>query len=283
MSDQSGIGSRELSDADRRRIEANRLHALNLRQARLTAHPYGGGSNNTDKKRPQETAIAVGNVIKVSGSKFIDSGGGFLIEQRTCVDPKEEEQPVDEKEVEKDSVPVPIEFYECLDCADRFADSYLLATFDYKVCDACRDSDEKHSLITRTEAKQEYLLKDCDLDKRQPMLKFISRKNPHNERWGEMKLYLHIQVEQRALEVWGSEDNLIKEKELRDEKREITKVKKYNKRLKVLRMDVRSSLYDKTTHAHQHSWDDSEVYNEEEDSYTRTCETCGHKETYEKM
>lgn len=282
----SDAGGSDLSEADRRRIEANRKRALSLRQARLTAHPYGGGGGGagTDKpQRPQETAVAVGNMIKVSGTKYIDSGGGFLIEQRTCVDPQEQEPAVDEKEVEKDSVPIPIEYDECLDCGDRFADSYLMATFDYKVCDACRDSDGKHSLITRTEAKQEYLLKDCDLDKREPMLKYISRKNPHNVRWGEMKLYLHIQVEERALEVWGSEENLIKEKELREEKREITKVKKYNKRLKELRMDVRSSLYDKTSQAHQHSWGDGEVYNEEEDTYTRTCETCGHKETYEKM
>ncbi|XP_058460052.1 DNA repair protein complementing XP-A cells homolog [Malaya genurostris] len=269
--------SSSISDSDRQRIEANRQRALNLRQARLTAHPYGNG-----KQRPQETAIAVNNVIKVSGTKFIDSGGGFLIEQRTCVDPVED-VPVDEKEIEKDSIPVPIEFDECLDCGDRFADSYLLNTFDYKICDACRDSDGKHSLITRTEAKQEYLLKDCDLDKREPILKYISRKNPHNVRWGEMKLYLHLQIEQRALEVWGTEENLIKEKELREEKREVTKVKKYNKRLKELRMDVRSSLYDKTIQGHVHSWGDSEVYNEEEDTYTRTCESCNHSETYEKM
>lgn len=57
-----------------------------------------------------------------------------------------------------------------------------------------RDNEEKHSLITRTDAKNEYLLKDCDLDKREPILKFIVRKNPHNVRWGEMKLYLHHQV-----------------------------------------------------------------------------------------
>ncbi|XP_053689860.1 DNA repair protein complementing XP-A cells homolog [Sabethes cyaneus] len=276
----SNPSTSSLSEADRRRIEANRQRAVSLRQARLTAHPYGSASG---KPRPPETAIAVNNVIKVSGTKFIDSGGGFLIEQRTCVDPCEEETPIDERDVPTDSVPVPIEYDECLECGDRFADSYLLNTFDYKVCDACRDSDGKHSLITRTEAKQEYLLKDCDLDKREPILKYISRKNPHNVRWGEMKLYLHIQIEKRALEVWESEENLIKEKELRDEKREISKVKKYNKRLKELRMDVRSSLYDKTMQAHVHCWDENEQYNEEEDTYTRTCETCNHKETYEKM
>lgn len=95
----------------------------------------------------------------------------------------------------------------------------------------CRDKEGKHSLITKTEAKQEYLLKDCDLDKREPALKYIIRKNPHNVNWGEMKLYLHLQIEQRALEVWGSEENLLKEKEIRDIKREGAKIKKFNKKV----------------------------------------------------
>lgn len=53
---------------------------------------------------------------------------------------------------------------------------------------------EKFDLITKTEAKKEYLLKDCDFDLRSPPLKFILGKNPHNSRWGEMKLYLLLQV-----------------------------------------------------------------------------------------
>lgn len=46
-----------------------------------------------------------------------------------------------------------------------------------------------------------------------------------------MKLYLQLQVEQRALEVWGSEEKLLEEKELRDTKREGTKVKRFNKKV----------------------------------------------------
>lgn len=126
-------------------------------------------------------------------------------------------------------------------------------------------------------------MKDCDLDKREPILKYINRANPHNIRWGEMKLYLHIQIEERALQVWGSEDNLLKERELRDEKRDKTKAKKYNKQLKQLRMNVRSSLYDKTKEAsHTHTYG-PESYNEEDDIYTHTCSSCGFEETFEKM
>ena len=72
-------------------------------------------------------------------------------------------------------------------------------------------------------------MKDCDFDKREPPLKYIVRKNPHNVRWGEMKLYLHLQIEKRALEVWGSEEAVLEEREKRDVKRQEAKIKKYNK------------------------------------------------------
>ena len=57
-----------------------------------------------------------------------------------------------------------------------------------------RDKDEKHKLITKSEAKAQYLLKDADLEKREPPLKFIAKKNPHKHQWGEMKLFLECQV-----------------------------------------------------------------------------------------
>lgn len=66
--------------------------------------------------------------------------------------------------------------------------------FKFKHFFLSRDEDDKHALITRTDARQEYLLKDCDLDLREPILRFILRKNPHNPRWGDMKLYLRSQV-----------------------------------------------------------------------------------------
>lgn len=49
-----------------------------------------------------------------------------------------------------------------------------------------------------------------------------------------MKLYLHLQIEQRALEVWGSEEKLIEEKEKRDLKREESKIKHFNKKVMLL-------------------------------------------------
>lgn len=145
-----------------------------------------------------------------------------------------------------------------------------------------RDDEGKHSLIAKTQAKTEYLLKDCDIDKREPPLKFLLRKNPHNPH-SEMKLYLQVQIEERALMVWGSEDQLREELERRDVKRQESKIKKFNKNMNKLRMEVRSSLYDKTKKAsHVHSFG-ADSYNEEDDTYSHTCKTCGFEEVFEKM
>ncbi|KAJ7423154.1 DNA repair protein complementing XP-A cell like protein [Willisornis vidua] len=157
----------------------------------------------------------------------------------------------------------------CGDCGKEFMDSYLMQHFDWATCDNCRDVEDKHKLITRTEAKEEYLLKDCDLDKREPVLRFIVKKNPHNSRWGEMKLYLKLQVIKRSLEVWGSEEALQEAKELRRDSREKMKQKKFDKKVKELRRAVRSSLWKKETRIHEHEYGPEE--NTDEDTYKKTC------------
>lgn len=94
-----------------------------------------------------------------------------------------------------------------------------------------------------------------------------------------------MKVEKRALEVWGTEDALEAEHELRETKRDKAKSNKFAKKLKVLRMQVRGSLYKRDVgivSAHEHEYGD-ETYNEEEDVYTQTCKTCSFKNTYEKM
>ena len=67
-----------------------------------------------------------------------------------------------------------------------------------------RDADEteQFQLITKSRAKEQFLLKDVDIDKREPTLKFILKQNPHNGTWGSMKLYLHCQVIPRLLRKW---------------------------------------------------------------------------------
>ncbi|XP_047222292.1 DNA repair protein complementing XP-A cells [Girardinichthys multiradiatus] len=253
----------ELSAAMRAKIERNRQRALMLRQARLASRPLS----------------AVEGATSAKVSKTIDSGAGFFID--------EEEDGEDEQKAKKVvHQPAPViepDYLLCDDCQKPFMDSFLSNSFDLSVCDKCRDNEEKHKLISRTEAKQRYLLKDVDFDKREPPLRFILKKNPHNPRWGDMKLYLLLQVEKRCMEVWGSEEALEEARETREENREVQKQKRFNKKVKDLRRAVRSSMWTKTTSAHQHEYGPEEVVDPEEDLYKKTCSTCGHELTYEKM
>ncbi|EFX89375.1 hypothetical protein DAPPUDRAFT_220521 [Daphnia pulex] len=257
-----------LSAFQKARIERNRQKALLLRQARLQAHPYKNGNAGEEH-----------SVIRVQNSRLIDSGGGFLIDEKDL----EEEQ---SKEVVISEIPAPIILPDrphCDECEQPLHDSLLYRSFSCPVCDPCKDAnDDKYSLITRTDARQEYLLKDCDLDLREPILRFILRKNPLNPRWGDMKLYLRLQVEKRALELWETLEKIEEEKELRETKREKSKTKKFNQQVKNLRMAVRSSVYKKVTASHQHVFGE-EKFDAEKDIYYRKCSTCSFQQEYEKM
>ncbi|XP_009304699.2 DNA repair protein complementing XP-A cells isoform X1 [Danio rerio] len=243
------------------KIERNRQRALMLRQARLASRP---------------SSAVEATHAKVA--KTIDSGAGFFIEEETTEDEQQEKRVVQQ--------PAPVmepDYLMCEECQKPFMDSYLSNSFDLSVCDKCRDNDVKHKLISRTEAKKNYLLKDCDLDKREPPLRFILRKNPHNPRWGDMKLYLKTQVEKRSVEVWGSDEALEEAKETREENKEVQKQKRFNKKVKELRRTVRSSMFKKDTSIHQHDYGPDELLDEEEDLYRKVCQTCGHQLTFEKM
>ncbi|XP_073662427.1 DNA repair protein complementing XP-A cells isoform X1 [Tursiops truncatus] len=207
--------------------------------------------------------------------KIIDTRGGFILEE------EEEEEHTTGKVVHQPGPVMEFDYVICEECGKEFMDSYLMNHFDLATCDNCRDADDKHKLITKTEAKQEYLLKDCDLEKREPALKFIVKKNPHHAQWGDMKLYLKLQIVKRSLEVWGSQEALEEAKEVQQKNREKMKQKKFDKKVKELRRAVRSSLWKKETVAHQHEYGPEE--NLEDDVYRKTCTVCGHELTYEKM
>nr|P27089.1 RecName: Full=DNA repair protein complementing XP-A cells homolog; AltName: Full=Xeroderma pigmentosum group A-complementing protein homolog [Gallus gallus]BAA06694.1 xpacch protein [Gallus gallus] len=242
------------------RMERNRRRALALRQARLAARPY-----------PQAAAGA-------GPPQGRDTGGGFFLEEE---EEEEEQRRAAERIVHPPAPVLQFDYLICGDCGKEFMDSYLMQHFDWATCDNCRDAEDKHKLITRTEAKEEYLLKDCDLDKREPVLRFIVKKNPHNPRWGDMKLYLKLQVIKRALEVWGNEESLQEAKEQRRDSREKMKQKRFDKKVKELRRAVRSSLWKKTASIHEHEYGPEE--NVDEETYKKTCTVCGHELTYEKM
>ncbi len=90
---------------------------------------------------------------------------------------------------------------------------------------------EDYELITKTDAKAEFLLKDCDFDFREPPLKFILKKNPHHQKWGEMKLFLKFQVKERAMVVHEDEEKLEEKKEMKVLNLHKTRQKNYQKKI----------------------------------------------------
>ncbi|XP_039760065.1 DNA repair protein complementing XP-A cells homolog [Pararge aegeria] len=96
-----------------------------------------------------------------------------------------------------------------------------------------------------------------------------------------MRLYLRAQLEQRARDVWGSDAALELERAARVERRERAERTAAGRRLRALRMDVRSSLFASARAPHEHEFG-PEAYDAQADVYRREC-ACGHAETYEKM
>ena len=144
----------------------------------------------------------------------------------------------------------------CLECECDMIESFLMDNYGICVCNNCRKTlDPKYKLITRTGAKQQYLLKDCDFDERDPPLKYILRRNPHKPQsslasnvsrgqkyvasgMGDMKLYVEMHVRDRAIEVWGDLNKIEEEREKRSEKARASHNKKFKQQLRDMRKAV---------------------------------------------
>lgn len=118
----------------------------------------------------------------------------------------------------------------CRECSSLEIDWKWEEALKCQVCNACKDKfPEKYSLLTKTEAREDYLLTDPEL-KDETLLPHIEKPNPHKATWNNMMLYLRFQIEEYAFSdrKWGSPEALDEEfakrqaetKRRRDVKRE---------------------------------------------------------------
>lgn len=172
----------------------------------------------------------------------------------------------------------------CMECSAEFDESYLFDHFGYKVCDECRDCRVSHDLIARTYAKERYLLTDDDLN-RAPKLKYISKQNPHvHDYYSEMRLYLELQVEERAMEIWGSRENIEEEKRLRKQRialgPEVSSVLEHRDLMEKKRKQMKALLHGPNRDripSHSHKFGEKTI-DRSNNTYTRVC-SCGLDET----
>ena len=120
----------------------------------------------------------------------------------------------------------------CEVCGSSTAiDAEFYENFRVVVCFSCKDTDNIYTIITKTQARSEFLLTDEELADF-ALLPSISRKNPHNPRWADMKLYLKKQVRDYAIKKHGSEEALKLALSNRNEVRSDKKSKQFLKKLK---------------------------------------------------
>lgn len=134
---------------------------------------------------------------------------------------------------------------QCRECGSLEIDWTWEEVFGCKVCNACKERlPDKYSLLTKTEAREDYLLTDPEL-KDEDLLKHLSKPNPHKSHWHDMWLYLRYQVEDYAFSdrKWGSSEALDAEFEKRQVETKRRKEKKFKSKLEELKKRTRVEAY----------------------------------------
>jgi len=112
--------------------------------------------------------------------------------------------------------------------------------FHIAVCNACqREHSDKYTLISRTKAKEQYLLNDIDLNN----LLYLVKPNPHRSSYASMKLYRKSEIESIAFARYGNMDNIDAEKQKRDTAKIRRDEKQRVKRQKQVEREARAAEY----------------------------------------
>ena len=179
----------------------------------------------------------------------------------------------------------------CQECGSMEIDWKWEDIFGCAVCNTCKEKiPERYSLLTKTEAKEDYLLTDPEL-KDTELLPHLERPNPHKSTWNNMMLFLRYQVEEYAFsKKWGSAEALDEEFAKRETEKKKRKEDKFKSKLQELKKKTRVEAYRRSRQAgagggsfgdevgrggkHVHTWGRA-VENEETDAAVKSCVECG--------
>ncbi|CBY01089.1 hypothetical protein IAQ61_011978 [Plenodomus lingam] len=180
----------------------------------------------------------------------------------------------------------------CRECASLEIDWKWQDIFHIGVCNTCKEKfPDKYSLLTKTEARDDYLLTDPEL-KDEDLLPHLERPNPHKQFFHPMQLFLRLQVEAYAFspKKWGSAAALDEEYEKRQNVTKERKQKKFKNKLEQLKKRTRAEAYKRAGltggeaqfgqvikgryDRHEHEWGRS-VLDPETGLTRKRCEECG--------
>ena len=192
----------------------------------------------------------------------------------------------------------------CRECGSLEIDWQWEATFGCAICAGCKENyPEKYSLLTKTEAKDDYLLTDrrfanwckclnllCIAElKDAELLPHLSKPNPHKTHWHDMMLFLRYQVEEYAFNTkWGSSEALDAEFEKREADKKKRKEEKFKSKLRELKKKTRTEAFRRNNKnksvdgqfgdqiggqgKHEHEW--GQVVEKENSLAVRKCILC---------
>ncbi|CAO3686276.1 unnamed protein product [Rhizopus stolonifer] len=147
--------------------------------------------------------------------------------------------------------------------------------FHINLCSVCKEKyPEKYSLITKTEAKEDYLLTDPEL-KDPELLPHWSKPNPHKSTWNDMMLYVREMVEEYAFKKWDGPNGLDTEYERRQTQKKEKKEKKFKEKLADLRRRTMTTKRERERQEgpHKHVFD--LVEHGDEGISKQKCISCG--------
>lgn len=290
----------------------------NQRDARQPSSTSAPGADGLT--RPRDTGIQAAKkfqkYVEYDFSKMTDTKGGFLTADddpfnKALHTPNQEDKPagVTLKEWERTQLLKRLreqkagpfepglsvlrakeERKTCRECGSPEIDWKWDETFGCSVCGSCRDKmPEKYSLLTKTEAKEDYLLTDPELRDPQ-LLPHLEKPNPHKSTWNNMWLFLRYQVEDYAFsdKKWGGPEKLDEEFAKRQGEMKRRKEARFKSKLNELKKRTRVDAYkrrkDGTGGAsfgdslagarHEHEWGRA-VENPETGVPVKTCVECG--------
>ena len=131
----------------------------------------------------------------------------------------------------------------CQECESLEVDYQWLEVLKCAVCNACKEKlPEKYSLLTKTEAKEDYMLTDPEL-KDIELLPHIERPNPHKSTWNNMMLFLKYHLEEVAIKKWGSLEKMDEEYQKREEEKKRKKNVKFQKKIQEIKKRTRVDAF----------------------------------------
>ncbi|KAF8641200.1 hypothetical protein AX17_000835 [Amanita inopinata Kibby_2008] len=258
-----------LTQEQLKNIELNRLRAK-VRQRENEQASYASSSTNSNNKRPLSVTLAtstsptrpekpkplkrdsrLGQYFEYDLSKMVNSKGGFLVEDGKEVDEsvRRKEKMRERQRVMQNAEP-PIHLDpalnpKCSECQSVDIDQTFRKVFRYLVCKRCQnEKQEKYSLLTKTECKEDYLLTDAEL-RDQELMPHLLKANPHKSTYANMMLFLRCQVEDFAWKKWGSPEALDAEYERRIAEKKKKKNKKFEESLRELRKRTKEGIWQK--------------------------------------